>query len=253
MKKTLLGALLLSLVLAASPLWAATTNLVVRPDYIGVSGAAVVGVDGDSPGGPASSGSWQAGGSTWTQVIFTPQQLFGRDVTVGELASISYYTKKGTTHTVSASDWYFQIYTVKYTGSPYWYGYRLGAEPYFSQNLNAPADQWNLWQTDEGSTNRLRFFDSSGNAYFGGYNDGFLSDFTGDAKYAEESIMRLVLGTGSGWASGFTGQLDGLSVVLANGDTANVNFESEVVPEPMTMILGAMGLGSIVGFRRFRK
>jgi hypothetical protein len=178
----------------------------------------------------------------------TPNALFGHGITIGDLKSISYWTKKDT-HQGSV-DWFLQIYTIKETGDPgSWYGYRINSEPYFSQNLNAPAGQWNQW-TSDGTTNKLRFYDST-SGYFGGYNDGFLSDI--QTSFSSKGILLLGIGTGSGWASGFTGQVDGLRIKLKNGEVANVNLEA--IPEPASLLVWTLvgGVGMIVAARRRNK
>ncbi len=175
-----------------------------------------------------ATGCWQANGTAKTNYYVTPQQLFGRDnVTISELASISYWTKKDSLHTVDASDWYLIIYTKPYTGSPgsSWYGNRINSEPYFSESLNDLASTWNQWVADADQDNRLRFFDSS-SGYYGSYTDPFLSDLTSNVDYKDQEIMFFVINTASGWAAGFDGYVDGLSIELTGGDIGNVNFEA---------------------------
>lgn len=240
----------IAVMIAGSHASAAITNLTLRPDYP-VSGVTPAGVEGDSAPG-WSSGSWQASVPTgavspnhFTQIYMTPGALFGRDVAVGEIESISYWTNKDSLHTVEAADWFFQMYTKPYAGSPgaAWYGNRINSEPYFSESLNAPADSWNQWVTDAGEDNRLRFFDSSA-GYFGSYTDGFLDDLTSDPTYADQELLFITLSLGTAWAGGFEGQLDGLSIQLTDGSVANVNFEA-AIPEPGSVAL--MGLAGLFG------
>jgi hypothetical protein len=175
-------------------------------------------------------GSWQASATVAGQkseYYISPQALFGRDVNIGELSSISYFTKKNTTHTVNTADWYINIYTKPDANLPIhgsWYGNRIGSEPYFSQNLLDPCNTWNQWVTGAGQNNRLRFFDSTNNLYFGSYTDGFLSDLTANAAYKNQKILSFSVQTGSAWANGFTGLVDGLKIKLTDESVGQVNF-----------------------------
>jgi hypothetical protein len=233
-------------VATASP---TTIDLTIHPDYPGLQGAGVVGVDGDYPAG-WGGGSWQANvavgapsGMNFTSIILSTMDLFGRDdVRVEELASVHYLTKKDGPE--GAVDWFFQFYTKPYVGSPGagWYGHRINAEPYFSENLNAPAGQWNQWVSEAATANRLRFYDSSNN-YFGGYSDPFLGDLA-TLTYpipawnlndpflplGPQEISFLNLGLGTGWAGGFTGQIDGIRIELTDGSVATVNLEPFLPP-----------------------
>jgi len=257
----MLRRLCLQLGLVSLVLSVATTSyadFVVLPQQIPINPP--IGVEGDYPSG-WGTGSWQANGSTVTEVYFTPNLLFGRDITLGQIKSISFWTKKDKTHTESAPDWFFTIYTTPFAGS--WYGYRIIAEPYFSENLNDPANQWNLWSSERGN-NWLRFFVSgkSGSSVSNGsYSDPHFEDFkllssersTG-AKMADEPILYFRISTGNPWANGFTGQVDGLTITLTDDTVARVNFEA--VPEPATLVglasLAATGLGGVVLRRRKR-
>lgn len=209
-------------------------------------GTQAVGVVGDNAP-DWSPGCFEAP-QAYSKYGFAPADLFGRAVTVGELASISYFTKKDSLHTAGAGDWFFQMYTQPYDGSPgsSWYGNRINAEPYFSENLTETAGQWTQWVTDAGQNNRLRFFDSS-NGYYGSYTDGFLADLTGDSAYANQEIMVFDVALGTAWASGFDGRIDGLAIELTDGELANINF----VPEPVT--LGLLAAGGLALLRRKRK
>lgn len=212
---------------------ATTTNLVVTPSSPGFN---VNGVPNDAaPGFPF--GSIASNGTVKAEIYFTPKALFDRPVALDEIASISYWTKKGTTHVVEPGDWYLAIYTNPYPGdasTPGWYGDRIGSEPYFAINLNDPENTWNQWTTDD-QNNQLRFFESTqgaSGATFGSYTDPVWADFvTGSAlsgqPYGTRDLLYISVQTGSAWAAGFTGQLDGLRIDLKDGSVANINFEAD--------------------------
>lgn len=213
---------------------ATISNLVVRPLSSVFDSRNVSGVAGDfapSFGG----GSLASNGVAKTDMYFTPAMLFGRNVTLGEVVSMSYWTKKGSTHVASTGDWFLNIYTKPYSGdvsTPTWYGDRIGAEPYFSANIADPANAWNNWTTS-GTTNTLRFFESTqgaSGATFGAYTDPDWATFlAGNAlsgyPYAGHEILSFSIQTASAWAAGFIGQVDGLRIELADGSIGTVNFE----------------------------
>lgn len=212
-----------------------TTNIVVTPTSTVYGANNVIGVIIDAA--PSfGSGSLASDGTGKTDMYFTPESLFGgREVSLGDVESISYWTKKGTTHAVNPADWFLNIYTKPYAGdlsTPTWYGDRIGAEPYFSSSLTDPANTWNQWSTG-GATNRLRFFESTAGApgaTFGSYTDPDWSTFvSGNALslqlYSTRTILSFSIQTGSAWADGFTGQIDGLRIELTDGSVATVNFE----------------------------
>lgn len=210
------------------------TNLVVTPTSTVYDSNNVVGVAGDSAPG-FQYGSLASDGSGKTDMYFTPQMLFGHDVTLGDIASMSYWTKKGSDHVVNPADWFVNIYTKPYEGdvsTPTWYGDRIGTEPYFAVNLNDPANTWNRWATGS-IDNQLRFFESTAGApgaTFGSYSDPTWDDFVaGNAlsgqAYATRSVLFFSPQTGSATADGFTGQIDGLTITLKDGSVATVNFE----------------------------
>ncbi len=224
---------------AAGLAGAATTNFTVTPTSVGVFDANnVVGVPGDYA--PAfNRSSIASDGTGKTDAYFSAESLFGRAVTVGEVSSISYFTKTGALHTVTPYDWALVIYTKPYAGdvsTPTWYGDRYGAEPYFSANLVDPVNTWNLWSSN-GATNQLRFYESTAGApgaTFGSYTDPNLATFisqpalSGQAR-ASQQILTFSLQTASAWADGFTGKLDGFTITLTDGSVARVNFEADTV------------------------
>jgi hypothetical protein len=184
-------------------------------------------------------------------MYFTPESLFGRPVTFGEVANISYWTKKGTTHAADVRDWFMNIYTKPYAGdvsTPPWYGERIGTEPYFAANISDPVNTWNQWSTD-GSSNKLRFFESTQGApgaNFGTYADPDFAVFkTLNAKsgqpYSTRQILYFSPQTASASPVGFTGQLDGLRIELNDGSVANVNFETFVPCGSVCYVNGTTG------------
>ncbi len=210
-----------------------TTTLVVTPSYPGDPNS-MVGVPQDSAPG-FNFGSVASNGISKTDIKFTPEQLFGRAVTLGEISSMSYWTKKGSTHAVNPVDWYLNIYTKPYAGdvsASTWYGDRIGTEPYFAANINDPANTWNQWTTD-GPANKLKFFDSSA-GYFGSYSDPDWDTFVAGnslsgSPYAGHEVLFFSPQTSSSGAPGFTGQIDGIIIELTDGSIAKINFEPFLV------------------------
>jgi hypothetical protein len=204
---------------------------------VGVSAAqdpsSVVGVSTDGAPG-FGSGSIRAVGTPKAELDFAPESLFGHSVTLGDIARMSYWTKKGTTHDVAVNDWYLTIYTAKFAGQTGgWYGARIGAEPYLAANIDEKAGDWNLWSTD-GQTNQLRYFESTYN-YFGSSTDPAWSDFvTGSSltgthssdpmPYATQEVLMFSLQTASS-APTFDGQVDGVRIELKDGAVAELDMQ----------------------------
>ena len=216
-------------------------NLVVNPITPVYDANNVTGVQADSAPG-FGTGSLASNGVAKTDIYLTPAMLFGGPITLGDIQSIRYWTKKGTTHAIEPRDWYLAIYTNPFPGdvsTPGWYGDRIGTEPYFSASISDPINTWNQWASD-GSSNTLRFFQSTAGApgaTLGSYTDPHWDTFvagnsTGTAiPLAGHSILFLSVQTASNWAAGFTGQLDGLRIELTDGSVANVNFEFQCVAD----------------------
>jgi hypothetical protein len=199
----------------------------------------VVGVPGDAAPG-FGTGSLASHGISKTDMYFTPEALFGRALKVGQVKSMSYWTKKGNTHVVDAADWFLNIYTKPFVGdvsTPTWYGSRFGSEPYFSINLAETADAWNQWTTDV-ANNQLRFFESTQGApgaTFGSYTDPEWTTFIAGNSLGttvprkNQEVLFFSIQTGSAWAAGFMGQVDGVTIEIYDGSVATINFEASAV------------------------
>ena len=237
-------------------------NFTVTVTQMGGALNNLIGVAGDAaPGFPG--GSFAADASGKSELYFDPTVLFGRTVGLGEVKNMSYWTKKGSTHNTpaTAGDWFLAIYTKPFAGdvsTPAWYGSRIGSEPYFSINLADPANTWNQWTTD-GANNQLRFFESTegaSGANFGSYTDPNLAAFlVGNSlgttvPRRNQDVLWFSIQTGSAWANGFNGQLDGFKIELANGSVATVNFEPDDTQPPVasdtTVTPGTVAVTSLV-------
>ena len=270
MKLGLVGLMLLAAAVFAMPLGARAevTSITLLPG----AGTNVSGNAGTSAPGFVS-GSWQSpgvGGKSESYIAAsTLFPTFGA-VTINDLASISYWTNKsGTTADV---DWTFLIYTAP-TGigtgdvSPGYHS-RLNAEPYFTQTPNASvtANTWHEWTS--GGANALLFYDQPRGGSFGTYADPTLADLqagtvtwgnsvTYDYRTSADTISYFSLQTGSAWANGFNGLVDGMTITLKNGDVGIVNFEATAagaaVPLPIAAWMGISLVGGLGGFRGIKR
>jgi hypothetical protein len=89
----LAAALAVSALLPAGASAATTANLTVLPASPGVSTATITPVMMDAAPGFSYGNFANNGGATKSEVCLVPTALFGRDVSIGEIASISYWTK----------------------------------------------------------------------------------------------------------------------------------------------------------------
>ena len=199
--------------------------------------------------------SLAASGTGKNQFYITGADLFGgSSLTLGDIASITYSTKKS--GDAGSPDWFIQIYTDPYTDSPgsSWYGNRIQAEPYLASNIDAPAGEWNEWTTASG-INSLNWGDSYENdfgANIGGW-DALKSSSVlgGSGTYGEAGVQRFTFGTGSGWAAGFNGEIGPITVTFNNGTGTIIDFAASTpVPGPAGLA-GLVGL-AVVGRRRRR-
>jgi len=220
----------------------ATTTLL----YLPAAGSNVVGSNDAAPGFP--SGSWQSSApGSKSEVYIAASSLFSQPVTIGDIASISYWTNvPGATgqDTGGQPNWTFYIYTPKTgsgdTGS--FYHTRLNSEPYFS-NASALANTWHQWTS--GGANAMKFYDvARDGGLFGTYTDPTLAQIQSgpvtwptsgtSVDYRSEAVNLFSFQTGSGWGSSFNGLLDGFVVTLNNGDVGIVNFEAAApLPSPV--------------------
>jgi hypothetical protein len=237
---------LLLLALAAT---ASANSITLAPTSPEATGSVTAVTGNSAPGFEVDS--WRETGPGKAEIYISPMTLFGHDVTIGELASITYWTNKPGSG--ADPDWTLILYT-KPTGSgdsaPGYYHSRLNAEPYFTSST-VTSNTWHQWSTD--GSNPLRFYDQPRNGTFGSYSDPNLNAFRDGPvnwqdygygagptiDYSGEQIGAFSIQTGSAWANGFTGLLDGLEVTLVDniglqtkldaGELGSVNFEG-VVP-----------------------
>ena len=218
-----------------------------------------------APGFP--TGSWQGAANSpgqKTELYIAPTQLFGHAVAIGDIQSVSYWTNKGTT--AAAPDWTFYFYTAKQAsgngGS--FYHTRLNSEPYLTNTPFVAANTWHQWSTND-PTHPMRFYDTfRDGGIFGTYTDPTLADIQAGpvtwpststtVDYRSEQILAFSIQTGSAWANGFTGLVDGLTITLSNHEVGTVNFEAAAVPEPATVLsLSAAGLCALISYVRRRR
>jgi len=238
----------------------------VANDPSAVDGAPAV---GDPSLAAVGNGSWQAGGVAKTSVYLTPELLFGSGAsfTVNDITDFSWQTNK-TTSGGSAPDWYLTIYTTPDTvnDDASWYGRRLTFEGLYANNFATPANTWNTYQTGAG-TNQVTAYDGNRGGNFGFYNAPTLADLQAGAidwdqvansgvassspiDYGAEQVLFIVLETGSGWANGFTGNLDAFSISVAGSINDSTLVDFEPVPEPAS--LGLLAAGGLMLARRRR-
>ena len=200
-----------------------------------------IGVEVAGPTGFGSSSFWSnvqgsaaGGGRDYTSLRLSPKDIFGMsDVTVGQLSSISYWTKQQ----FSTNDlaWQVKIYTEGDPGN--WYGVNIElTKPTYSDtdwHLNSTDDNLNIYKTVLKDTG------------FDDLDAGTFADAV--AEYGTEKI--LFIDVIAGWASTSPpvySYLDGVTLELTTGDTAAMNL----VPEPTTICL--LGLGGLA-LRRKRR
>jgi hypothetical protein len=248
---------------------AGATSITIYPNSPNVATPTTVTGNGSTSAPGFATGSFQANAinpGEKSEIYIPSAQLFANPITIDDIQSISYFTNKpGAT---GDPDWTFYIYTaLQGSGdSGSFYHTRLNSEPYLTNTpaVDAPANTWNEWSTD--APNPMRFYDANRNGgIFGTYTDPTLADLQAGSMtwpgqvtpidYGPEVINLFSFQTGSAWANGFVGLLDGFTVTLNDGTSSTVNFEAApgaaAVPEPGSLVL--LGSGIIAGARRWRK
>ena len=167
--------------------------------------------------------------------------LFGENVAVGDLAGISYYTKKSAAQT--EYDWNPAIYTAKQNdgNDMSWYRDMIRAHDTAALSLNAPANQWNQWTTATGLTNQLQFYTTrtgftAENMALDDLASGPITRGSSTFDFSNENVLfiDISMGSNSGGGTGAS-QLDGVRISLTDGTVANINLTA--VPEPGTLVL----------------
>ena len=186
-------------------------------------------------------GSWANDGQKMELYLIPELLFFGRDITINDIAEISYHTLK---HELQDGlNFYINIYTMPYTGGDSaWYGNRLTLEPMYSHSFDDVLGEWNTWTTNDG-TNQLTVFDSN-HAPYGWYYPPILDniqagpinwrDWTdlGDnveIDYANQPIKYIVIATGNPWCATFEGYVDALTIKLKDGASVTVDLEPGVI------------------------
>jgi len=177
----------------------------------------------------------------------TPLDKLGK-FTISDIKSISWATKKPTAG--DQPDFYVSIYTEPYEGGDSdWYGHRLTLEGMYSPTLNAPANQWNIWSTDEGD-NQVTLIDSN-HGPIGYYGAPTLAEIQSgsitwhDEKtidYRNQKVMAISVSTGTPWCETFVGYLDAITVELKNGQSITIDLEDhplELTLEQVNAIVSA--------------
>ena len=229
---------------------ASAATITVTPETPGVSGSPRVA--DDSPGARYGSTSLQnTNTASKAEVYLTPEALqFTTPVTMGDLASISYWTKGPLP---SREDWFLHIYTNPEgtaNDNAGWYGRRI------THDTNA-AVTGSGWRQSVVSA----FTVTGGSVVDGGRK--FTNDNRSDpfgysiadplpADIADDTIKFFTFSTNSGLnaadGDSLDALLDGLEVSLTNGESVLVDFAA--VPEPASALALLAGGGLLLRRRR---
>jgi len=246
-----IAVIVLSCLLLSTNVFADTFSYVVAPEdladgptFLNGRGGEKFGYDPDMPppigssqDGPVGFGSSSfysdvqgsaAGGPRdYTSFRMSPRDIFNvSDVTIADLAGISYYTKWE-----SGLDWQIKIYTEDVTAPIQWYQTRI------EWNRPNPVDSaWHQHTADGLGVGKLTVKDS-GNQTIPGM--GLLSDL--DTGYGSEKILFIdIIASYATNSPPSYSYLDGVTIALDNGDSATMNL----VPVPGAVLLGMLGLSA---------
>lgn len=227
-----------------------TTNFVAGAGYAALSGAEATNAEAYTGTGSWYK-NWTLGDPAVVELYIDPATQFGTTFTIDEIADIRYWTKNDGNNP-SDVDFFMKIYTVPdgVDDDAGWYGRRLNAEPYFSNNYVDPtttANTWVQWSAATPPQNQLTWFDFNNCGNYGFYGQPTLgdlqtgavtwTDYPGAAAsanpdpvdYGPETVLYFTLGTGSGWSS-FEGYVDAVEFELTNGDVYVFDLEGLVDP-----------------------
>ncbi|MCA9783271.1 MAG: T9SS type A sorting domain-containing protein [Candidatus Cloacimonetes bacterium] len=169
-----------------------------------------------------------------TGTIVTLSDLFGpTPITMDDLESISFYTKKLSADSVPDNeDFFIVIYTAP-PGNGGWYNSRLETQPDVGYSgFTSDDDNWRFWTTDlSGPNNQLLFYDftplrsTSGEyATLSQLSDGIVPWTSVTPRdYRTETVLMISIQTASNY-NGFDGMIDGLTITLENGDVGEVDM-----------------------------
>ncbi len=193
---------------------------------------------------PSGAGVWQPttqpNNDGKVEVLFHPDEIFGDgDYTLSDVNSITWQTNKADTQ--NDPDWYINIWLDAGGGNVAF----LSGEPYWSDNLNGPANTWNTWTADDvaGGPNQITFHEpgfactnfgwaspdmpsldqlvSGPYTWNGVPSQTFLPGCAGTPNpltttidYSTMPILGFSIATGNPWAGPFTGLVDFLEIQL---------------------------------------
>lgn len=219
-------------------------------------------LQGDQPG-PAESGpvSYPAAGAN-------PRLLFPLDnnVTMGDIVSISWDTKRPSGTSATEPDWFLDVFTrPDGENDAAWYGrnfdFIAGSG---DDNSSFQAGEWNTWVVNGASGSAagipVKFFDNDNPGFPPQYIDLSAPDnsLSGSDDILSEEIWFLALGTATNY-DGFDGLIDNFRFSYRDNNdeiqSVVVDFEAEAasqsVPEPTTGLVGsALAALGLVAYRR---